>query len=232
MRKKILLSSVLAASAAMLCIARPIRGASAASSEEFPDIELPYDAEVEYLESTGTQYIVLPITFNPSDSVDAIFSLKQSTYDKYMVSTRPWNTPSGTRFAMGQYPQLFAGAFGSAGTSDTYLLPRTYNDRKLHLWTYSDYRFSIEDIGISCDVSSIRFNGESSPVCLFWGYNAPTKGQLCLYRHVKNNRIALWLVPVRFTNELGEPEGAMYDRVSNTLFRNQGTGSFVIGPDL
>jgi hypothetical protein len=35
------------------------------------------------------------------------------------------------------------------------------------------------------------------------------------------------LIPVRFTNELGVSEGAMYDKVSGQLFRNQGTGSFL-----
>ena len=38
-------------------------------------------------------------------------------------------------------------------------------------------------------------------------------------------------IPVRFTNSLGVSEGAMYDRVSGQLFRNAGTGAFVIGPD-
>lgn len=40
------------------------------------------------------------------------------------------------------------------------------------------------------------------------------------------------MIPVRFTNELGQSEGAMYDRVSRKLFRNQGTGSFATGPDV
>ena len=52
------------------------------------------------------------------------------------------------------------------------------------------------------------------------------------------------LVPVRFTNELGQTEGAMYDRANPTvgmnpdgsartdgLYRNRGTGAFVIGSD-
>lgn len=39
------------------------------------------------------------------------------------------------------------------------------------------------------------------------------------------------LVSVRFTNENGQSEGAMYDKVSKQLFRNAGTGSFIIGPD-
>ncbi len=39
-------------------------------------------------------------------------------------------------------------------------------------------------------------------------------------------------VIVRFTNELGVSEGAMFDKVTKKLFRNSGTGSFVIGPDV
>jgi hypothetical protein len=39
------------------------------------------------------------------------------------------------------------------------------------------------------------------------------------------------LQPVRFLNENGQSEGAMYDKVSKQLFRNKGTGSFKIGPD-
>ena len=38
-------------------------------------------------------------------------------------------------------------------------------------------------------------------------------------------------IPVRFTNEQNQSEGAMYDRVSGQLFRNAGTGAFTIGPD-
>lgn len=52
------------------------------------------------------------------------------------------------------------------------------------------------------------------------------------------------LQPVRFTNENGVTEGAMFDRANPTvgmnpdgsarddgLYRNRGTGAFVIGPD-
>ena len=38
-------------------------------------------------------------------------------------------------------------------------------------------------------------------------------------------------IPVRFTNENGVTEGAMFDRVSGELFRNAGSGAFTIGPD-
>ena len=39
------------------------------------------------------------------------------------------------------------------------------------------------------------------------------------------------IIPVRFTNEDGVSEGAMFDKVSGQLFRNAGTGALVIGPD-
>lgn len=38
-------------------------------------------------------------------------------------------------------------------------------------------------------------------------------------------------IPVRFTNENNQSEGAMYDKVTKQLFRNKGTGNFTIGPD-
>ena len=43
--------------------------------------------------------------------------------------------------------------------------------------------------------------------------------------------LILDLIPVRFTNEFGNQEGAMYDQISGKIFRNQGSGSFAIGPD-
>lgn len=51
----------------------------------------------------------------------------------------------------------------------------------------------------------------------------------CIITDVKN--VKADFIPVRFTNEQGVSEGAMYDRVSGQLFCNQGTGDFVIGPD-
>ena len=47
-----------------------------------------------------------------------------------------------------------------------------------------------------------------------------------------DNIIVRDFVPIRFTNENEAEEGAMYDFVSEQLFRNNGTGSFIIGPDL
>ena len=47
----------------------------------------------------------------------------------------------------------------------------------------------------------------------------------------QNESLVRDFIPVRFTNELGQSEGAMYDRVSRRLFRNAGTGAFLYGAD-
>lgn len=61
---------------------------------------------------------------------------------------------------------------------------------------------------------------------------APIQNPARIYRVVIKQGSNTWdFIPVRFTNENGVSEGAMYDKVSKQLFRNKGTGSFVIGPD-
>ena len=47
-----------------------------------------------------------------------------------------------------------------------------------------------------------------------------------------NNTLVRDFIPVRFTNESGQSEGAMYDRVSGQLLRNSGTGVFGFGTDI
>ena len=47
-----------------------------------------------------------------------------------------------------------------------------------------------------------------------------------------NDEIMRDLFPIRFVNENGDDEGAMYDVINGELLRNQGSGSFTIGPDV
>lgn len=76
----------------------------------------------------------------------------------------------------------------------------------------------------------------SNTLALFMDYRATRTGFANMVRiyHMDISSGAGYIrrfVPVRFTNELGVSEGAMYDRVSGELFGNAGTGAFVIGPD-
>ena len=47
-----------------------------------------------------------------------------------------------------------------------------------------------------------------------------------------NGIVVLEFVPVCFINEGNQSEGAMYEKISGLLYRNAGTGAFVIGPEV
>ena len=197
-----------------------------------PPPPLPYDAEVEYLESTGTQWIQLGFGFDPSDEIEASFSIDTSEKnDKYMNAAQTWN--SGRTFGMG-----VAGggkltmAFGNASSTSTVLVPVTINDGAFHTWKYDNRVCSVTDLSVSYDMTGLSFTTTTNLLRLFFGYNAPTKGKIAYYKHKKNGVLMCALYSVRFTNELGQDEGAMFDKVSGLFFRNAGTGSFVIGPEV
>lgn len=191
---------------------------------------LPYDAEIEYLESTGTQYINLSFGFARTDEVYTMFSVDASmSIDKYMISPEQWND-NNNRFAMGVHnisqSVAFTCAFGSARTGQTPLDPLTLSDGEIHSWSYKNNYFSITDLGIGKDVSSYAFYRETKNLKLFYGYNSNTKGKMQSYKHVKDGVVVVELISVR----VGQV-GYMYDKVSGQLFGNAGTGEFILGPD-
>lgn len=186
---------------------------------------LPYDTEVEYLESTGTQYIEIPFGFYKTDEIYMDFSLDSSMdSDKYMLAAKTWNS-NNNRFGLGRYRYLNVG-YGSAGTGSTQLTPNTQNDGNIHQWRYRNYLFEVVDLNLSINVSNINFGGTTTDLRLFFGYNANTKGKIAYYKQVKNGVTVIELIPVR----VGQV-GYMYDKVSGQLFGNNGTGSFILGND-
>ena len=76
-----------------------------------------------------------------------------------------------------------------------------------------------------CSSSGTRAYITSSGNYMAW------RGRIASYSVVGGDGNIRDLISVRFTNEQGVSEGAMYDRVSGALFRNAGTGAFTIGPD-
>ena len=123
-------------------------------------------------------------------------------------------------------------AFGNAASTSTALVPVTINDGAIHTWKYVNRVCSVIDLSISYDMANLSFSTTTNLLRLFFGYNAPTKGKISYYKHRKNGVLMCDLYSVRFTNELGQDEGAMFDKVSGLFFRNAGTGSFEIGPEV
>lgn len=205
--------------ATLATLARPIRGASAASSEEFPDNNLPYDAEVEYLESSGSQYILMPFLLSETMvyEIKAAFHTGDG-YSGFVVGARDRTAGVQRYFAVSGGNLQHRARVGRTIPFD--------NDFHIYFATPTA-------VGIDGGYNSMSAVEKASNLVFpLFAYNYggviyPNSIRIAYAKFGEN----LDLIAVRFTNERGEAEGAMYDRVSSELFRNSGTGSFIIGPD-
>ena len=205
--------------------------------------QLPYDAEVEWLEEGPPgSYIQtdIPTTKNTSCAVSlevvnatkmdgggvicAIYGLGQS-----------WNFDSYGLFYLTQPGQAQRGKLNFHGHN---------NVLSNVLQTDDSVRFDVsisangsDNVIVSCGSfsksASIKNIKDSGRFVLLWNYtnNSLAKTRLTKVVFSVDNTILSSFIPVRFTNEDGVSEGAMYDKVSGQLYRNAGTGAFVIGPD-
>lgn len=194
----------------------------------------PYDAELEYLEATGTQYVDTGVAASSNLVVKARARTVESPSDKYLLGA--YSNSGGTVY---RYSVSMVSSTGGPGyyflisTSTANLLIRPSN-----IYAFSDIEVSISKVavdGVSESISRSAFS-TNVPVYLFCrcfntapsGYSKSMLGNVQMYT---SGTLVRDLIPVRFTNENGVSEGAMYDRVTRELFRNAGTGDFIIGPD-
>lgn len=201
--------------------------------------KLPYDSEVEWLESTGTQW--LNVGYEASDESGFLIDfsyLPEVRQDGYVFGCR--NSQSrcslNVTSAISELGTAFYYGFGGMSQIATY--PSRYDVlqgkrflAKLN-WKMSrvcECENSVVNCGeIASRVPSIYLfcenrNGEVAAII---------KGKIFSFAITEKLAVAMSIIPVRFTNENGVSEGAMYDKVSGQLFRNAGTGAFVIGPDV
>lgn len=191
--------------------------------------KLPYDAEVEYIESTGTQYLSVYRYTGSETSVSVDFeALRISNPESNQAFIYSPSTSYGPRSIM--FNQVFASCDPGGGVSgNTNVGGQRFS---AHIdYTYPD-TIRIETNGSSVDRTR-AFNVQANSDFIVFHNNVRYNPNGRLYR------MTIWidgvkvrdLIPVRFTNELGQTDGGLYDRVSKQLFKNQGTGNFSYGND-
>lgn len=194
---------------------------------------LPYDAEVEWLESTGTQYIALGLTMLGTDVVtvrckntdgtvelNPIFGIEKASDNKY-------------------WAQYYAGD-GKFYYYNTYLTAiwttlRRNGQSYMFDMNWNTFRF----YGVYCDINGVTYrqaypdHRTDSPDLdnpyLFARNGATTQYgsvRISSFKIERNGAVILDFIPVIKNNV-----GYMYDKVSGRLFGNQGTGRLIIGPD-
>lgn len=205
---------------------------------------LPYDAEVEYLEASGTQFIDTLYHCSNRSVFECDFMFLRSSGSSTIFGSRvrfngQVDGPACPAFWINSSGNL-AVNYGYESWYDSQWRTKEINDVMFHKLKLSENKYSYVD-GIEF-VNAYSSEVFVSPVStgIFRqkfidgfdiGENRPLSGRLKSFRVSEDDVAILDLVSVRFTNSLGVSEGAMYDRVSGQLFRNAGTGAFIIGSD-
>lgn len=198
---------------------------------------LPYDSEVEYLESTGTQWIDTGV-FGESPSRFLIGYAFTESQDNAILLGAVNTSQLATKalYVAGQYPsnQNFVrvgNQYQSYGTvplnaiEDVEVIISTDNCvvRRGGVQVVSLSVSASQNVGTDLYAFAINRNGVD---------NFHSKARINYLQIYIGGVLVRDFVSVRFTNELGQSEGAMYDRVSGQLFRNAGTGAFGFGTDI
>lgn len=205
--------------------ANPIRSSIGSSAIKYTSGDSkPYDAEVEYLQGDGASYIDI--------------NIKCEYGMAFHVNFLPTENDSWTSIA-----GVFSNSRLSLGA--------------IRDWSYYGGKYISNGIGTGSTVywQKCKFSANQR-ICqsaqgsfnYTWSPNPFPQIQIPMYLFALNNKgvaekffrgkitsfsitldeiVIIDLIPVRKGNF-----GYMYDRVSGKLFRNHGTGSFIIGPDL
>lgn len=185
---------------------------------------LPYDAEVEYLESVGN--CIINTGFIPTG--DDIRIQTKVLYKGYTDggSYLPWfhtyvNEQTKTYRIIRASTSttsilLYNGAMANGGG-----VPYNITLNNIYNIDLNRNRYTINTS--SGNLSTLKGTENSGYLNLF---SPKFKGAFFFFRLWKDDVLMLDLIPVRKGNI-----GYMYDKVSGQLFGNAGTGQFILGPD-
>lgn len=196
-----------------------------------PTPPLPYDAEVEYLESTGTQVIDLGFKGSNGTSFD-------------IIMYRPSNSDTvsfGTNSGWGRKTLYFVTGNGwlywmyGASVGSTYVSSSSYLVGNLRFFSVGNNVLNAENLSTGNSYS--KESTGSTPFTTDWNlcligtsengsYGYSGAGTRIYYAKVDDGDNHVELIPVRKNGV-----GYMYDRISGDLFANAGTGAFLYGPD-
>ena len=187
----------------------------------------PYDNRIEYLESTGTQYINTGIVPDGATGI----SIKLAAYDNtdsYAVGLR--DTSSNTRWCIGHSTSGWYWGYGSYLNSGTRITALAV-DSKLNWMTdgkfyvsdgLSEKEYTLPDLSFTPS-NNIRLFGSAGVS----GTYTKWSGKIYSVQISQGSAIIMDLIPVRIGLT-----GYMYDKISGELFGNDGSGTFTLGNDL
>ena len=191
---------------------------------------LPYDNEIEYLQSTGTQWIDTKIIPTPNTKCQIKFNNISATGDVIFgyntgddhIDYRFFNVSNNLYFDI---PGNYNDKDGNRIMSDTYKINMN-TIYELELGNYYVKDLTTNNIIIESTYCNDFGNIENSITLNYYKEDRISLNKWYYVKIFNNNRLILDLIPVK-----KDGIGYMYDKISNQLFSNQGTGNFILGPD-
>ena len=189
--------------------------------------KLPYDAEIEYLESTGTQYIKTNFTPNYNTTIESEVYLPDfASYKHYIYGAG--TSYSNNNMEVYTWYNVTMNVNGNrslsiGGVPTTEFIKLFMSSSRISISNHqneliAESTFTTDDF--TCTSSLILFGIQRTSIDVGWDKIKSIK--------VNNGNIpVLDFIPVRIGTT-----GYMYDKVSKQLFGNRGTGEFILGPDV
>lgn len=194
---------------------------------------LPYDSKVEYLESTGTQWIDLGVKIDTEMDVSLTF-IPTADQGGYSVGVGIFGTRNGINninISCYYTNSIVFCDYNSSSYGPYRAIVTNSPIGKLLVFNLSKYRREITVNGVSTSNTTTypsSFSASQNTRLLWIAgndsiYSAKAIGKLYQFSIAG----IMEFIPVRVGTV-----GYMYDRVSGQLFGNSGTGAFVLGPDV
>lgn len=192
-------------------------------TEEFTYLEKQdkkYKEEIEYLESNGSQFIDTGYAFNSNtDAIELDYACLETAQYKWIFGNY---VGKYLGLSTHSYQTLWYGAtsvrlgFTDFNTDRHKLI---INENGVHLDSNNLSNFTAFENSANLYLFAMNYNGTLST-----GYKG--KAKVWSYKHIRNGILIRDLIPVLDYDN----EPCMYDKVSDKLFYNKGTGSFKTPP--
>lgn len=198
---------------------------------------LPYDAEVQYLQSSGTQWIDTGVVWKLGDTV-RIETAQTQVLDQaaFGVSNRIYGFCNAIGAGSSNSRAFFWSNAPYSGGSTT-ALPVNYGTTR-HVIAINSDTCNVDGTVISGSVTSLTSDSLHTIPLFCRVNNAATTtinktyyGRIYWWQHYRSGTLVRDMIPVRVGSG-SSAVGYMYDKVSGQLFGNAGTGSFPTGPDI
>ncbi len=177
----------------------------------------------EWLESTGKQWIDTGLQYVQGDTIELNGRFVNPAQDDGLVVMQPWNTPNNSRFMFAIATSLvysFSMSYNTLPANQNNPQPQ-YLDDQFHTWHYEGLTLTIDD-GLVSLTNTENYNQGSGTLRLFYRPNGACATAIKYYKQWRDGVLICDFIPVLSP----EGEACLFDKVSEKLFCNAGTGGF------